>query len=196
MKAFHLTLIATAAGVLAAHAQQSDGFGEIRPQPQEFRDAATHRSLVEAAERVSSRMEDPIAKMQIAEVPEEVHTAEPLKPQSLLARSEVLSRGEFATLVPKQAVLCLPDSQRGFTGLKEGVRLISWDQFFHMNRSWIRTYEVSRNQAEGLEPLPEETVELFRDADQVIIATYQSGPISVLPLQVPVDPLEGATADK
>lgn len=196
MKAFHIVLIAGAAGLAAADAQQFDGFGEIRPQPREFRDAATHQSLVEAAERVSSRMEDPIGKMQIAEVPEEVHQAEPLRPQSLLARSEVLCRGEFATLVPKQAVLCLPESHRGLTGLREGVRLISWDQFFNMNRSWIRTYEVSRNQAEGLEPLPEETVQMFQDAEQIIIATYQSGPISVLPLQVPVDPLAGATAEK
>ena len=45
---------------------------------------------------------------------------------------------------------------------------------------------VSRVQAEGNEPVAEETQKVMAKSTNLIVATYKGGPISVLPLKVPV----------
>ncbi|GAA5480207.1 hypothetical protein Hhel01_03731 [Haloferula helveola] len=126
-------------------------------------------------------------------MPEEVKVSEAPKPESILARSEVLYRGNIATLIPKRAVLHLPSGLRGALARPaegQGVKFVQWSQFYAANRSWIRTVEVTRAQAEGMEAMPEETVEKFKESREMIVATYQTGPISVMPVKEP----EAATA--
>ena len=52
---------------------------------------------------------------------------------------------------------------------------------------WITTVEVSRVQAEGNLALADETAKRIQKSASLIVATYQGGPISVLPLKVPVE---------
>lgn len=144
-----------------------------------FRDAATNKSL----SAHGAARENPIAGLRSAQPPEEAMNSKAYKPESIIARSEVIHRGKLATLVPKRAVLHLPADLRGSVGLPEGVQLISWAEFFKMNRNWIRTLEVTRAQAEGEIALSEETVESFKESRHLIVATYQTGPISVMPLK-------------
>lgn len=144
-----------------------------------FRDAATHKSLTAHG----GVRENPIAGLRSAQPPEEAMNSKAYKPESIIARSEVIHRGKLATLVPKRAVLHLPADLRGSVGMPEGVQLISWGDFYKMNRNWIRTLEVTRAQAEGDAALSEEMVESFKESRHLIVATYQTGPISVMPLK-------------
>jgi hypothetical protein len=75
--------------------------------------------------------------------------------------------------------------------MQEGSRIGSWTDFLNANRAWIRTVPVTRIQAEGNDPMPEGVLKSFLKEQRVVIATYQEGPISVLPLKVPETPVAG-----
>lgn len=164
--------------LLSAQDKDPDCCGNSNAGPV-FRDAATHKSLAARGQA----QENPIASLPSIQPPEEAMNSKAYKPESIIARSEVIHRGRMATLVPKRAVLHLPDDLRGAVGLPQGVQLISWAQFYKLNRNWIRTLEVTRAQAEGDAPLSEEVVESFKESRHLIVATYQTGPISVMPLK-------------
>jgi len=185
-----LILFAASAVVLPLHAQ-SDCCGGTDPS-RVFRDAATHDSLVEAGKGRGN----PIGELAQQNVPEEVKQSTPYKPTSLIARSEILKRGSTATLVPKRAVLHVPSDLRGVLGLPENPNLVNWPDFLLQNRAWIRTVEVTRAQAEGMAPLSEEMLESFKECRQVVVATYQTGPISVLPYVDPEEQAETANVEE
>jgi len=105
--------------------------------------------------------------------------------RDLVKESAVLSRGALMALVPKRAVLHLPDSLKDSTGVKEGSTLVSWQEFLKSNRSWIRTVEVSRERATGKKPFSAEEAEALRSSGRVVVATFQGGPIAVLPSSFP-----------
>lgn len=171
---------------------QSGCCGESAPGRAVIRDAATHDSIVDSGRgRVN-----PIGQLAEQNIPEEMKASVPFKPTSLIARSEILKRGNTATLVPKRAVLHVPSSLRGVLGMPENPSLINWPDFLIQNRAWIRTVEVSRAQAEGLAPLSEVMLESFEECRQVVVATYQSGPISVLPYVEPEESSETANVEE
>jgi hypothetical protein len=175
MKAFPLLFII---GLVPGLPAQDPG-GQVPRTKALFRDAATHDTLVE---RGRSKV-DPISQLPEVKAPEDAMNSKAHKPESILARSEVIRRGKVATLVPKEAILHLPAGLRGVIGLEPGVRMVPWKDFYTANRSWIRTIEVTRDQAEGFVPMPEETVASFKDSTYLIVATYQTGPISVMPVK-------------
>lgn len=154
--------------------------GRFKGASREFRDAATHETLSEVAKKLPA---DPMSEARKVSVSVEAEGSQVYRPQGIIARSDILNRSGFCVLVPKRAVLHLPDQYQGSLGLNPGTKIVHWQEFFANNRSWIRTLEVTRNQAEGLEPLSEDVVKRFTGCDQVVVATYQGGPISVLPLQ-------------
>lgn len=88
-------------------------------------------------------------------------------------------------------MLHVPKSLAGRLGMQEGSQIGSWTEFLNANRGWIRTVAVTRVQAEGNEPMPEAVLKSFVKEQRVVIATYQEGPISVLPLKVPETPVAG-----
>jgi hypothetical protein len=88
-------------------------------------------------------------------------------------------------LLPKRALLHLPDSLKDSTGVKKGSTLVSWQEFLKSNRSWIRTVEVSRERATGKKPFSVEEAEALRSSGRVVVATFQGGPIAVLPSSFP-----------
>ncbi|BCX49094.1 hypothetical protein HAHE_30020 [Haloferula helveola] len=187
MKALYLSAIGIALGSSAIAQERCCQPGSNTPRV--FRDAATHDTIVGNARP----RPNPISSMRRVVMPEEVKVSEAPKPESILARSEVLYRGNIATLIPKRAVLHLPSGLRGALARPaegQGVKFVQWSQFYAANRSWIRTVEVTRAQAEGMEAMPEETVEKFKESREMIVATYQTGPISVMPVKEP----EAATA--
>jgi len=105
-------------------------------------------------------------------------------PVDLIASSDILCHKGKATLVPKRAILQIPASLSDRLKIEKGARIMNWADFFLSNRDWIKTVEVTRPQAEGVEPMPEATTEMLKKATTLVVATYQGGPISVLPLQV------------
>lgn len=148
-------------------------------QPQ-MRDAATHDQLVQKLRKVSQN--DPMKNMEPAkgEDPSVVN-----RPKDILAESDVICFGGYATLVPKRAILMQPESMSDRSKIKPGAKLVPWMDFFTRNRAWITTVEVSRSQAEGNEVIAEDTRKRITESANLVIATYQGGPISVLPPKTP-----------
>ena len=158
-----------------------------------YRDAATHKSLVG---RVKTQKE-PLEDYKSSEKLDESQVSERYKPKSLIARSEILHARGFATLVPKRAVLHLPDGLKAYFGLPTGsTQVVPWSKFYVANRAWIDTVEVTRAQAEGRAPLSEELIKSFEKRRNVVVAVLQGGPISVLPVQAPAEEDKEANSKK
>ena len=117
------------------------------------------------------------------------------QPKDLLSQSDILCFGEMATLVPKRAILHVPAKLAERLKFVPGAKILSWASFHAENRGWITTVEVSRVQAEGNQPLAEDVSERLKNSAHLVVATYQGGPISVLPLKVapPATPSASAT---
>ncbi|NQW99736.1 hypothetical protein HQ447_03690 [bacterium] len=112
------------------------------------------------------------------------------RPKSLLAESDILCFGGNAAMVPKRAILQIPQNHAARLKMQPGAKFLSWSEFYAANRGWITTVEVSRIQAEGKDPLPEATRTQMVKSGNLVVATYQGGPISVLPPPVPETPPE------
>lgn len=156
-----------------------------------MREAPTHDQIVEFANKAKEANPMPVF------TPAE--GADPSKANQLgdlISRSDILCFQGRATLVPKRAVLHIPKSLAGRLGMQEGAAIQAWTEFLAANSGWIRTVEVTRVQAEGNEPLPEGVLKSFAKEQRVVIATYQSGTISVLPLKVPETPVAGQPGAK
>ena len=150
-----------------------------------MREVATHEQIVEAARK--AKIENPLPEFK------PVEGADPTvanRPQSLIARSEFISYGGMTSLVPKRAVLHVPKEMVERLGMKDGHEIGSWLDFLNANRGWIRTVPVTRVQAEGREAMPEATLKSFAKEKRLVIATYQDGPISIMPLKVPPPAVE------
>ena len=91
----------------------------------------------------------------------------------------MLSFGEFWTMVPKGAVLHIPSSLTSRVNVEPQGTLISWSNFMARNRGWLRAQPVEMAQARGESPVSEESLEAINNSSQVVIATFQNGPISV-----------------
>ena len=71
--------------------------------------------------------------------------------------------------------------------MQPGVTLQSWREFYAVNRAWVTTVEVTQNQAEGKDPIAEPVKQQMLKSGNLIVATYLGGPISVLPIKVPIE---------
>jgi len=147
--------------------------------PTEMRDVTTHEQL--ALQLRKSQQEDPMKLLPAAQGNEPAG-----KPaQDLLSQSDILCFDGKATLVPKRAILLIPKSLAARTQFVAGSSLLGWADFYAQNRGWITTVEVTREQAEGHEPLAADVTKRFAEAANLVVATYQGGPISVLPPKAP-----------
>lgn len=153
------------------------------PAPQ-MRDAVTHEQLAERARKAAQ--ENPVKPPAPTAAKPAVPATEKPK-RSLLAESDIISFNGNATLVPKRAILQIPKNLADRIKYQPGAKLLSWGDFYALNRGWITTVEVSRVQAEGNDPLPEETQKKIVKSGNLMIATYKGGPISILPLKAPVE---------
>lgn len=146
-----------------------------------IRDVITEDELVRKYRKESQN--DPMKDM----LPSNV--ADPSKvnqPVSLLASSDIICFGGKAVLIPKRAILQLPDKLKERTKMVAGTQFVSWADFYAVNRGWITTVEVSYLQAEGSLEIEQETRKRISESSNLIVATYLTGPISVLPPKAPV----------
>jgi len=145
-----------------------------------MRDAATHEQLVETARKAA---EEDKAKAPVFRplTPQELELEQKKEKRSILGSSDILCYNGRATLVPKRAVIHVPQKLAERIGMKEGVKFSTFVDFLADNRAWIVTTPVTRRQAEGKEPLPESVIKSFEKETRIVIATLENGPISVLP---------------
>ena len=153
-----------------------------------MRDVITHRELM--AQQAASKEPPPLSAFEKAEGED---PAKGSRPQDILKSSDFLSYSGMATLIPKHALVYVPDLLKTRATIKDGLKIVTWPDFHAKNRSWITTVEVTRQQAEGLEPLDEEKMESIRKTGDVIVATMKGSPISVLPLKTPTEEAEEET---
>jgi len=99
--------------------------------------------------------------------------------QSIIKQSTILHDGNNWTLVPIGAVVFLPNAMNARVNAKPVGILLPWADFLMHNRGWITTHEVTISQAAGKEPLPAERAAFWAKRNQIVIAVYQNGPISV-----------------
>lgn len=143
-------------------------------------DAATHQQLSLTMRKTAH--EDPMKSLKatVGADPSVVN-----RPKSILAESDVVCFGGYATLVPKRAILMTPKNYADRIHFQTGAMLKGWSEFYALNRGWITTVEVSRLQAEGKDPIAAGTETKMAKSGNLVVATYLGGPISVLPLKVP-----------
>lgn len=99
--------------------------------------------------------------------------------QSIIKQSVILHDGRNWTLVPKGAVLFLPEALKSRVDVKPVGTLLPWTAFLAKNISWITTNETTFDQAAGNEALPAERAAFWARQDKIVIAVHQNGPISV-----------------
>lgn len=107
------------------------------------------------------------------------------EPENLIARSAILCFGENLTLVPKQAVIYIPPDFEGRMKASGDPKIVNWGEFFALNKGWITTLEVTQQQIEGKTAIPPEQVRKMKKERNVVIATLEGDPITVLPLVTP-----------
>jgi hypothetical protein len=101
----------------------------------------------------------------------------------LVSMSTFISDKDIYTLVPKAAVLHVPEARSASVGDAPGKNFSNWPEFLAARRGWVTSFEVTLAQARGEAPISPEQIEAFKKGSSVVVAVYRGGPISVLPLQ-------------
>lgn len=110
---------------------------------------------------------------------EEQASAQRTAPPSILAQSEILEFGGHWTLVPRGALLHVPEAHLPRVGKRPLGVLLQFQDFLAVNRSWISTEEVDYQTASGERKISTDKLAFWEKQDRVIIAVHQGGPISV-----------------
>ena len=155
-----------------------------------FRDAATHEQLSQKFRVVS--LQNPMKHLPEA-TGEDPSVAS--RVGNLLENSDILTFNGLTTLVPKNALVLVPEKFKGVVNSEtNGTRIVSWLDFYAQNRGWISTVEVTFAQARGDEPVNPETLAALGKSGNMIVAVLKSGPISVMPPK-PATATETASKD-
>ena len=99
--------------------------------------------------------------------------------QSIIKQSMILHDGTNWTIVPKGAVIFLPEAMKNRVDVKPVGTLLPWSEFLSKNFGWITTNEVTFDQAAGNIALPAARVAFWAKQDKIVVAVHQNGPISV-----------------
>lgn len=179
MKTIHTMYLSPWVVIAVSASVTALGFAD----PPAMRDAATHEQLAQSLRQAEQA--DPMKNLPVSKVADPLVTN---RPRSLLGDSDIVSFGGLATLVPKRAILQVPKDFSDRLKLDSGAQLVSWADFYAANRGWITTIEISREQAEGNQPMTGETRKMMSKCRNLIVATYLGGPISMLPAKLPTQP--------
>ncbi len=154
-----------------------------------MRDVATHDQLSQKLRM--QQQKDPIANLGPAKGKTDDDPSKANAERNFVKNSAVLSYRGSLTLVPKRSLLHVPEALASRLAIDEGAKVMTFQDFLLANRAWIRTVEVTREQALGHVELPASVVESFSKSNTIVVATFKQGPISVLP---PKDAEEVPTA--
>lgn len=142
-----------------------------------FRDAATHDALVHKLRAVEAA--DPMKAMEKAEGED---PSVQNQPQNLLESSDLISFQGLTTLVPKRAIMKLPEQFKDrVNNHQPGNRVVGWLDFYALNQGWITTVEITREQAGGNKDLDPALTEQLGKSKNMIVTVMASGPISYMP---------------
>tara|TARA_R110002096_G_scaffold238140_4_gene429584 strand:+ start:1458 stop:2081 length:624 start_codon:yes stop_codon:yes gene_type:complete len=158
----------------------------------QMRDVAKHDEL--SLKLRMAQQSDPVKNLGPAIGNLEVDPAIPQFKRSFLDSSTILCYRGVITFVPKRAVLHVPEHLESRIGVTGDIEIKNWPDFYLANRGWIRTIEVTREQAMGDVPFSEATLEAISTSSSLIVATFKNGPIAVRP--PPPEPDEDEDEDE
>lgn len=155
--------------------------GQADPKKPVFRDAATNETLTKTYKEVSAK--GPMRKFKEA-TGEDASVKN--KVGNLLDNSEFITFNGSTTLVPKNALLQIPEKYKTrINNHKPGSKVLSWLDFYTMNRAWISTVEVDLSQAKAEKPISPELLDTLSKKGHLVVAVLRNGgPISVRPPKV------------
>ncbi|MBK1884011.1 hypothetical protein JIN85_16445 [Luteolibacter pohnpeiensis] len=99
---------------------------------------------------------------------------------SLMNLSTFVGDGEHFAILPQGSVLYCPEPLATRILASPGGKLISFQEFLSRNRQWITHADVTSDQVSGKTPISDATLKAFEKNAQIVIATYQGAPITVL----------------
>mgnify|MGYP001817507175 CR=1 FL=1 len=99
-----------------------------------------------------------------------------------LNRSTLLAFNGNWTLVPKTAVIHIPESLQSRIVTEPTGKLLPWREFFALNRGWLHTQNVALSDARGETELSPAVCLAYRATGRVVVAVHKRGPIS-MPVQ-------------
>lgn len=153
--------------------------GQVAEKKPVYRDAATHETLLLTLRKADEN--DPIKALEKSE------GTDPTKenqPQNLIESSDLISYMGLTTLVPKRAILKLPEVFKDrINNHPSGNRIVGWLDFYTANRGWITTVEVTRAQAGGREKIDQDLSEQLDKSKNMVVTVLDSGPISSTPFR-------------
>ena len=98
---------------------------------------------------------------------------------SFLKSSTLLAFNGHWTLVPKRAVIHIPEALQSRIVTKPSGKLLPWTEFLALNRGWLHTQNVAMSDARGETELSPAVCEAYRATGRVVVAVHQRGPISM-----------------
>jgi hypothetical protein len=153
------------------------------------RDAVPTSQEALTNEQLAALFQQQNASISLKALPQTKNTdpAKDYMAKGILEDSDIICFGGTATLLPKQAILATPATFKDRIGIQPGVKIVGWAEFYAANRGWITTMEVDLKQAEGNKAIAPEMRLQITKSKNLVVATCQGGPISVLPSKVAVE---------
>lgn len=108
---------------------------------------------------------------------EKIDTALPA--ESLLESCVFLTDGTSTVILPKGAIIHMPESSRLQSGEKITGKIIAWDTFIAANRADIRLVQVGNEQLQGTEPLDPELIAKLEERHTVAITAFGNYPVAL-----------------
>lgn len=117
-----------------------------------------------------------------------IEKTEPSTKRDIYKISDVLTDGQFHTVVPKGSILSVPESLLNRIAESPTGQFVFWPDFYARNKGWIKLQEVEVDVAKGKLPLPEAVVKMMATETKMVIAAYKGNIVTVL--EAPPDAVE------
>ena len=128
-------------------------------------------------QRVSD--EDLLARQQGKRFTSAIQQPAPAKTVDIRETSDFLAFNGLSTLVPKGAVLHVPERLRENIVAAPAGKLCLWREFLVRNPAWLSTLEVTIGEASGAKAIDPERMESAIRSGSIIVAVICGNPISV-----------------
>jgi hypothetical protein len=148
--------------------------------------AGSHSASAMSSEQLLALQKKSAAK-QIAQKPQ-ISEFKKTERKGLLESSDILSNGKYWTIVPKNAIIHIPNHLKSKV-VKEPVgKLTSWKKFCSQNPAWLGYENVDIATARGSESINFERFKSIAGRGKIIVATHKNRPIGISSISVEKDP--------
>lgn len=101
------------------------------------------------------------------------------RPYNIMAMSDFIAFDELSTLVPKGAILHIPEGFRSNVVTAPKGKLLLWKEFLTRNRARVAPLEITVEEATGAKPVDPKTLETAMRGGKILVAAIHGNPTSV-----------------